>query len=204
MTDAISRRPRPLHDLGGLATTGGLAVRRDLVLRTVEQRPLRQPDFPGMAALGVRTVIDLRAVRRPGELGTSEPPPSARAGVLHVPVVGQASGSEPTPGGAALAIAVHLLASPALRPAVFHTSSAGSGTAYFAALLLELLGVPRDRILDHATSPEERGVICRALGATSEDPAGYLEARGAHPQAFTALRADLVAPAASACFAEVV
>lgn len=49
-----------LRDVGGRATADGRTVRRGVLLRSAELRAPAIADDPGVAALGVRTVVDLR------------------------------------------------------------------------------------------------------------------------------------------------
>jgi protein-tyrosine phosphatase len=149
-TDVVAARSIPvrgsfnLRDLGGLPTPAG-AVRRGAVYRS---------DYPGfaltdpdaLAALGLRTVVDLR---RSNEI-EFESVPWADSGVAHV-VCALSAGRESswhakyqgylTHRPDTVVDAIRAVIGSAGRPVLFHCAAGKDRTGVVAALLLDLLGV---------------------------------------------------------------
>lgn len=160
-----------VRDLGGLRTIGGEVLRRSVVYRADGLHRLPPDEIRRLAALGVRTVVDLRSA---GELATAASIEADDIVVLHLPVLretwshdafadGEATVDAVTflvdrylemleEGSTAIASIFELLSTDACRPLAFHCSAGKDRTGVIAALLLASVGVPDDDIADDYTT----------------------------------------------------
>jgi protein-tyrosine phosphatase len=155
------------RDLGGYTAPGGRTVRRGQVYRSDALHRLTERGTKSFAALGIATVIDLRA---PAEIARRawQPPPGWAGRWLHVPLrpavpdwtaysKAQLDGpgfaathylETAERGRAAIRTVIETLAEPARLPAVFHCAAGKDRTGIVAALILTLLGVPAEQAAD--------------------------------------------------------
>ena len=164
------RNSTNLRDLGGYRAADGRRVRFGRVFRSGSLALLSDADLDAIAALGLRTVCDLRGAHE-RERAPNRLPPGARAEILPIePTVGaslrdllereEATG-EDVHSLLARAYAAYagehlpryrqlfarVLDADAL-PLLFHCSAGKDRTGFGAALLLTALGVPRDTIVE--------------------------------------------------------
>lgn len=158
------------RDLGGLPTTDGRTVRYGQLYRSDSLHRLSIEDSERLAALGVRTVLDLRRPKEitrdgrvPERLGLAyhNPYPEHReweAG-LYVERDGPARfladryRDMATEGIAGFGTALRLVADPDMAPLVMHCMAGKDRTGVLSALVLSLLGVPDEAIAtDYALS----------------------------------------------------
>jgi len=152
------------RELGGYPTAGGAAVRTGQLYRSDSLHRLSGADLDRLAALGIRTVLDLRTDR---EVTADGGCPAGGVDVLRFPL-DDALGGVDQPLALAyvatveaqrdvIASAVVALADPAARPAVFHCTSGRDRTGILAALVLDLLGVADDVVAaDYVLSVDSR------------------------------------------------
>ena len=160
-----------VRDLGGLHTMAGETLRRGVAYRADGLHRLPTEEIERLAALGVRTVVDLRST---GELDVAASIAADGIVVLHLPVLRDVWSSEGLvdsasqvdavtflverylemleDGADAIAAIFELLAQPDARPLAFHCSAGKDRTGVIAALLLSLVGVPDDDIADDYTT----------------------------------------------------
>jgi protein-tyrosine phosphatase len=159
-----------LRDLGGWQVADGRRVRRGLIYRSATLANLTEADLAQVAALGIRTVCDLRGVRE-SELRPSRLPPAAER--IHLPI-------EPTVGASLRDLLLReeatgedvvsllrrayldylarfldvyrrmfaLLLEPGRTALLFHCSAGKDRTGVGAALLLTALGATRQTVLE--------------------------------------------------------
>jgi protein-tyrosine phosphatase len=156
------------RDLGGYPAAGGGRTRWGRVFRSDGLHMLTAAEMATYEALGLRAVYDLR-----GDAERERHPDPVTS--AHLPLLSAVvAGPEPEPDGARdaawgerrlhelyrgmLAHAGPLfgrlfegLAAEESLPAVFHCTGGKDRTGLSAAILLELLGVPRDMVLDDYT-----------------------------------------------------
>ena len=160
-----------LRDLGGYATADGRRrVRFGQVFRSASLAGLTDADLDTLAALGLRTVCDLRGARE-RERAPSRLPPAIEVVPLAIePTVG-ASLRDILARGEATGEGVHTLLRRAYEayatthlpryralldlllderhlPLLFHCSAGKDRTGFGAALLLTALGVPRETAVE--------------------------------------------------------
>jgi protein-tyrosine phosphatase len=155
------------RDLGGYPALGGRTVRRDRVYRSDALHRLTERGTRTFAALGIATVIDLRA---PAEIAERawQPPPGWAGRWLHVPLrpavtdwAAYSKAQLEAPdfatmhyletaehGRAPLRTVIETIAEPARLPAVFHCAAGKDRTGIVAGLILTLLGVPAELVAD--------------------------------------------------------
>ncbi|NUT35356.1 MAG: tyrosine-protein phosphatase [Hamadaea sp.] len=153
-----------LRDLGGLPTRGGRAVRPGVLYRSDNLGGLTDDDRERFAALGVRTIIDLRQPKeierhggrapawacetwhnvamnnpawRPEDYSDSDGPVAYLIARYHE--AAQAAGPD-------IARTIALLADPAHTPVAVHCLGGRDRTGIIIALVEDLLGVPDDVI----------------------------------------------------------
>lgn len=189
-----------VRDLGGLPTMDGRMVKRGLVYRADGVHRLDGDDLEAVAALGLRTVLDLRTE---GELEHGRFPTHLHpVDWHHLPVLQRIwSDDELVPGasaadflreryldmldqgGGSLARALELIADG--HPALFHCSAGKDRTGVLAAVLLGLVGVDHSVIAhDYHLSAAAMEDLSRwlatelpeAIDAMSSQPKAYLEA----------------------------
>jgi protein-tyrosine phosphatase len=184
-----------LRDLGGWPAAAGRRVCYGLLYRAPALIGLTAEDEATIAALGLRTVCDLRGVRErevsPVALGDSRNvhlpiEPSVGAGLRDILRTGQASGQmAPTDMFALLREAYesyalvsvgqyrklfeHILA-PGGLPLLLHCSAGKDRTGFGSALILTALGVGWDDVLDDylATNTQWRREIAAKLDLPAE------------------------------------
>jgi protein-tyrosine phosphatase len=154
-----------LRDLGGYPTTHGGETRWGRVFRADALHKLTADDLEAFAALGVRTVFDLRGdVERdefPGPVPSRHVPISGRpVGVVLPPPPAEMTAADGERllrdmyvgilehGAANVAAVLRGLADPDAVPAVFHCHGGKDRTGVVAAVLLLALGVDRETVLD--------------------------------------------------------
>jgi protein-tyrosine phosphatase len=181
------------RDLGGYRTADGRTVRWRRLFRADGLFRLTEDDLTGFAALGIRTVLDLR---RPDELAAdgriadelgidyrhvnlnvnpwppTELTPEQLPGYLAERYMIMAE--EALESGAPMGTALRLIAEAQAAPLVFHCAAGKDRTGVLAALTLALLGVPDDDIADdYALSGEsERRYYAWARRARRRAAAG--------------------------------
>ncbi len=173
-----------LRDLGGLPTASGRATRWGRLFRSEAPCGLTGPGTEALAALGLRTVVDLRSeneccrspvalprhIRRiwvPLPVGVNEGGVSLvdalLAGSLTEFTVGQlaklyVSGLEDH--APSFGVILGYLANPGCLPTLVHCSSGKDRTGLVVALVLETLGVHRTEVVDdYALSRSFRGKL---------------------------------------------
>lgn len=206
------------RDVGGLE--GGLGrVRTGRLVRSACLENLTAEGAQRLADLGLKTVIDLRT---PLE---REEHPNRVAGIegvteVHVELLKTLAELDGIPGNSPRALYQHLvdmcgpgivvvleqLAKPDTLPALVHCLVGKDRTGLTVALLLELLGVPRDTILaDYVASNAGLGAIVHTavqadvlewtldgLDERYGSTRGYLEAHGLADETVEALREALL------------
>ncbi len=157
-----------LRDLGGWRTADGRRVRRGLVFRAPALSGLGEADLATVAALGLRTVCDLRGAREaehtpvllPGATRHALPiEPSVGAGLRDILATGQATGEDLHTllrrAYEAYALSATrqygtlfaLLARGDAGPLLFHCTAGKDRTGFGAALLLSALGVGEEDVM---------------------------------------------------------
>ena len=207
------------RDVGGLSGARG-RVRTGLVLRTACLAQLTDEGAKTLADLGLRTVIDLRTALEREEV------PDRLAGVpgleevveVVVDFLGTLEGLPTDPqelyrhlvdvSGDGIVEVLDHLARPGALPALVHCHVGKDRTGILVALLLELLGVPREEILpdyvasnaglgDIAYTQVQAEVLAWTLDGLDErygSTRGYFEAHGLTHETVVALRAALLEP----------
>ena len=212
------------RDLGGYRTADGRTVRRGAVFRSAHLGNLTDDDRAALAALGVRTIVDLRGVNEAAETPHRIDGVSCRIVGAHIePGVGEkirgavADGSANphlmmqfltdhyrdyprrcTPGFRTL---FGTLSDGQHRPLVFHCTAGKDRTGFASALLLTLLGVPWETVMEDylRTNDLWTGHIGRYPELDIDTRAAIVEARTAYLEAaFEVVRADFGAPEAFA------
>lgn len=159
-----------LRDLGGHATEDGRRVRSGCLFRSDELCSLTDADLAQLSELGIRVVLDLRndveRARRPGRLWEGvellerrSPPASPNPTVEEQIVSGRLAERDDDDMARVyvdlltrLAPEFRLLlmraAESGARPLLFHCAAGKDRTGLAAAIILGVLGVPRETILD--------------------------------------------------------
>jgi protein-tyrosine phosphatase len=153
-----------VRDLGGYATDLGRRTRWRILYRADGLNRAQGGDLERLAAMGLRTVVDLRTSGERAERG-SFPVDALPVEYHHFPVLQQTwegqtleAGIEGAAflteryqdmlveGASAIADALTVLADPRVYPAVFHCAAGKDRTGVLAALVLGLVGVPDETI----------------------------------------------------------
>jgi protein-tyrosine phosphatase len=204
------------RDLGGLVGTLG-TVRSGRVLRSAALDHLSPEGARTLADLGLRTIFDLRTQEErdeaPSRLSHAE---LAAVSLVVLDYLGTLDG---LPGGqtemylylversaTGIVALLEQLGSPDAAPALVHCTAGKDRTGLTVALLLDLLGVPREVIMaDYVAS--NTGLLGRLRTNVSAEllestlayldqrygsPRGYLEAHGLAEATVDALRATLL------------
>jgi len=184
------------RDLGGLRTASGDMVRTGRIYRADSLSALTDTDMEILAGKKLATVIDLRTKYEMESQG-STPLVDSGARHLHLPILeGQmvADGMRDIPptlrelylqmvenAGDRFARIFDILAAPDNLPAVFHCAAGKDRTGVTAALILGMLGVPKETIVaDYAvTDANMRAVLER------QRMSGTSRASGRYPEAYT-------------------
>jgi len=200
--DRVIRLQRAFNvrDLGGLPTRTGATVRRGLVFRADGVHRIDGEDLEAIAALGLRTVLDLRTE---GELEHGRFPTDRHPVEWHhLPVLQRiwsdddlrvgASAAEflrdryldmLDQGGGSIARALELIADG--QPALFHCSAGKDRTGVLAAVILGLLDVDAEVIAQdyHLSASAMDSLVSwieaefpEARSAMNAQPRQYLEA----------------------------
>jgi hypothetical protein len=163
------------RDLGGHVTATGEAVRYGRLYRSDTLESLTDDDHQRLEALGIATVIDLRApgeIEKRGRLDLTR----HRVRYLHLPLVDVVSDpatldpaevSRPdfpvlgyrqilADGADRLAVLLRTLVEPGAMPAVFHCIAGKDRTGLVAAVILRLLGVPQPEVVAEYALSEGR------------------------------------------------
>jgi protein-tyrosine phosphatase len=155
------------RDLGGYPAMDNRTVRRGCLYRSDALHRLTERGTKTFSALGIATVIDLRA---PAEVDRRawRPPAGWSGRWLHIPLrqavpdwTGYSEAQLEAPdfasvhyletaerGQDALRAVIETLAEPARLPTVFHCAAGKDRTGIVAALILTLLGVPAQQVAD--------------------------------------------------------
>ena len=191
------------RDLGGYASALGGQVRWGMVYRAGRLDRLTGTDLEDLAALGIRTVFDLR--REDEREQSPDPVPS-----VHLCLMSKVQAKRPLPHAELLVEHDHgvqfmrelysgllahaateigsvftTLAAPDAMPAVFHCAVGKDRTGLVAALLLTWLGVDRETVLDdfelsdaHVSQAQRDELVLRMAdrGIGPEAAAGILGA----------------------------
>ncbi|MAE96348.1 MAG: hypothetical protein CL910_16990 [Deltaproteobacteria bacterium] len=168
------------RDLGGYETADGRRVKWRHLYRSGDLSELTDGDVESLAALGIRTVVDLRGEVEAEKKGPDRLPRGAALASIAIepgdlsPILGPAfaTGDFSTiPEDLLLQInrqyirdwrhrldsLLRLAAEPAGRPLVFHCSHGKDRAGIGAALLLSALGVPWDSVMeDYLLSNHQR------------------------------------------------
>ncbi|MFM8304929.1 MAG: tyrosine-protein phosphatase [Actinomycetota bacterium] len=163
------------RDLGGHATTDGRQVRLGRVYRSDALHRMTEADVAGVRALGVVSVVDLRAPDEIAHVGTGRIEDlGARYHNLPTrPAVLGADAPEGTPvpaperylgylaeGPGCFVGLVTLLADPAATPVVFFCNAGKDRTGVAAAMVLGVLGVPDETVAaDYARTQDALDAI---------------------------------------------
>ena len=169
--------PANFRDVGGHPTLDGRFVRRGHVFRSDSLSGLSEQDVEHLRqAVGVRTVIDLRAGHEVKEYGHG--PLQAHVRQLHLPIVDSTREPEPATRrerkartfqtldeiylfmleeyGTRFAMVLRVIADAHARPVVFHCAAGKDRTGLTAALVLGLCGVADDLIAADFAFTEKR------------------------------------------------
>lgn len=203
------------RDIGGYRTMDGRRVRRGLIYRSDQLNHLSDGDLVKMDALGLRLVVDLRTEsERTRE--QNRIPPGARTLVLDVAAdasgtlggdmrkaqtaIAAGKGEEllvaayrdfvSLPSArAAYGTLLHRLASGQDAVVAYHCTAGKDRTGWATAIILTLLGVPRDTVMaDYLTSnhmlARKNAAILAALRSTGSgmDPAFFEPALTVRPE----------------------
>jgi protein-tyrosine phosphatase len=183
------------RDLGGYTAASGRRVRDGRLYRSDSLSRLTEADREAFAALGIRTVVDLR---RPFEVERDGRVPAwegltyrhvhpehpvwrrewydERIGAVGYLVDRYLELAEQ--GGAGLATAVGIIAEADALPVVFHCVAGKDRTGVVAALVLSLLGVPDEVIADDYALTGEAAVRFFAWLREHDPVAGAREPAG--------------------------
>lgn len=176
-----------LRDMGGYATADGRSVRRGLLFRSGVMSMLTEADEAHLAGLGFATVCDLR---RPGERRRDPTRWCEPAGVLYwsrdyeeaTGVLGALLGGEVADAAQMRTKMLDLYRemlvdhAPSYRflferlagghvPLLFNCSAGKDRTGVAAALILSVLGVPRDTIVEDYLLTNSYADFSRLIGA---------------------------------------
>jgi protein-tyrosine phosphatase len=162
-----------LRDLGGTPAGDGRIVAPGRLYRGASMHRLEADHLEAMAALGIRTAIDLRSSEEVGH-GTFT---GSAASVRHLPIfeVGP-SFSEPiedvartladaylwmlSEGAGSIRAAIEAPGDPRQLPAVVYCAAGKDRTGVVVAIVLRLLGVEREAVLaDYALSEEPAAAL---------------------------------------------
>ena len=167
----------PLHgqpnfrDLGGYASADGRQVKWGVVYRSGELSQLSEDDVGRIAALGIRTVVDLRSPQEVKARGQGRLPPGAELVPMPISSSDMFSKLIPmflegdfskVPSDLLDRVNRHLardfseqfggllrtLNDPANRPLVFHCTQGKDRAGFGAAMVLSALGVPWETVVE--------------------------------------------------------
>ncbi len=194
------------RDLGGLMTSRGGPVRYGQLYRSDTLDCLTDDDHGSFTALGIRTVIDLRAPSEIAKRGTIDLD-REQVRYLNLPLVNVVGEPVWDPVEAArfefpilgyqailargadhMAAILRALAEPGALPAVFHCFSGKDRTGLVAAVVLSLLGVSPEEIAAEYALSDGRN---RHSLASAEQKRMYPRLFGAQPDVILAVLSGL-------------
>jgi len=192
-----------VRDLGGYRAADGRTTRWQMLYRADGINRVDGADLARLAALGLRTVVDLRTFGEVEQRGRF-PVDALPVDYHHLPVIREtwenwdvADDVDPVEflvqryqemldeGAPALAAALAILADPAAYPAVFHCAAGKDRTGVLAAVILGILGVGDDTVAaDYGLSRAAMDTLVEwlrvnvpeALDAMTDQPAAFLDA----------------------------
>jgi protein-tyrosine phosphatase len=192
-----------VRDLGGYRTADGRTTRWQTLYRADGINRVGAADLARLAALGLRTVVDLRTMGEVEQRGRF-PVDALPVDYHHLPVIREtwekwevADDVDPVEflvqryqemldeGASALAAALAILADPTGYPAVFHCAAGKDRTGVLAAVVLAVLGVDDDTVAaDYGLSRAAMDTLVEwlrvnapdALDAMTDQPAAFLDA----------------------------
>jgi len=191
------------RDLGGLPTRDGARTRTGVMFRSDALHNLARTDVERFAALGVRTVVDLRSTAELDRTGRG-PLETTDIEWMHAPLSHSDAGVQVLPPALAdgdlgrhytesltertetLAQVITHLAVADHVPAVFHCSAGKDRTGIVAALLLSLVGVDDTVIVeDYALTDDRMARVIAQLRASDDfvEPPTPIAARVARAEA---------------------
>jgi protein-tyrosine phosphatase len=162
-TTAVRQPPASVHtlklaavqnarDLGGWTLADGTKIPYGRVFRSGRLSNASQADLAKLRSLGVRTSIDLRSTAEAIGMGKDPGGPQGLSSTISAPMIGvnsEAGYKDMVKNQkAALAIAFRALADKSNYPLIIHCTAGKDRTGVVSALLLELLGVPRNQIVE--------------------------------------------------------
>jgi len=188
------------RDLGGYAAASGQTVRWSRVYRADGIHRIEGADLARVAALGIRTVLDLRTRGELTDHGRV-PTEAMNASYQHLPLLEQVWERDLLvaemdavdflagrylamldQGASSIVSAFETIADPECLPVVFHCSAGKDRTGVLAAVLLSVLGVSDDDIAaDYALSRAAMREMSEWV--RTERPESY-ETMSAQPPAF--------------------
>jgi hypothetical protein len=188
------------RDLGGYAVDSGQTVRWSLVYRADGIHRIEGADLARVAALGIRTVLDLRTRGELTDHGRVAAE-AMNASYEHLPLLEQVWERDVMvaehdaveflagrylamldQGVSSITSALETIADPGRLPVVFHCSAGKDRTGVLAAVLLSVLGVSDDDVAaDYALSRAAMREM--AEWVRTERPESY-ESMAAQPPAF--------------------
>jgi protein-tyrosine phosphatase len=145
-----------LRDVGGYPTQAGGSVAWRTLFRSGSLHRLDRQGVAGLAALDLRTIVDLRADMEVEERPSGVAGLSART--VRAPIVRDPAGLPPLAGlaaeyrymiddcGDSIGAAVGELCAPGALPALVHCAAGADRTGIVIALVLAVLGVPDELI----------------------------------------------------------
>ena len=123
-------------------------------------------DLEALRKLGIQTSIDLRTTAEVNKFGKDPVGPQGLSRTINAPITGKASEAGYRDSiknqKASTAIAFHALADGSTYPVIIHCMVGKDRTGIVSALLLELLGVPRQQIV-------EDYLLSSSVGEVNED-----------------------------------
>lgn len=186
-----------IRDLGGIATADGHLIRAGRLYRADDLNLLTEADYAHFAALGIRTVVDLRRPNEVTKHGRVAESPAYTYHNLHIVhpqwiVVPHADTEHRVAylreryrdmagqGAAGLGDALRLIADADTAPLVFHCRAGKDRTGLVAALTLHLLGVDDDTIADDyhlsdAAEPAAWARYAEGHAITDPNPRGHID-----------------------------
>ncbi len=207
---------RNLRDLGGHPTRGGKRVRREHIYRSAHLATL--PPQSDAYNLKLRTVITLQSKMEVSVLGGLESTLAASVRWEHIPIGDKwfsagAAARPVKPGHEHLVLVTEfrdawqtffmLLAEGEVYPLLFHCSAGRDRTGVGAAMLLELLGVERERILADflesntafpriPLSPAQLEPLFALIDESGDIDSFLIRELGVSPQVLRTIRRDLL------------
>ncbi|HEY5501832.1 MAG TPA: tyrosine-protein phosphatase [Candidatus Anoxymicrobiaceae bacterium] len=151
------------RDLGGWTLADGTKIPYGRVYRSGRLSSVSAADLAKIRSLGIRTSIDLRSASEALISGKDPGGAQGLSGTISAPMVGVASA-----GGykdiinnqkSSVATAFRALAKSSSYPLIIHCTAGKDRTGVVSALLLELLGVPRQQIVQEYLLSSNSGSV---------------------------------------------